>query len=139
MRARANNALVKVIDTATEYGMPVLAMAYTRDYNADNPDGFAEALGHAARLGEELEADIIKTEYFGTPDSFERIVESTRLPVLIAGGSKGTDKETLSMVQSAVEVGVAGVSMGRSIFQHKNSRKYHNCGICNHSRRCINN
>jgi len=105
---------------AAEYGMPVLAMTYARghDVRDDDPEAFAEDLGHAVRLGEELGADVIKTAYSGTPESFEHVVESTRLPVVIAGGSKGTDEETLDMVRGAVDAGAAGVSMGRSIFQH---------------------
>lgn len=107
---------------AAEYGMPVLAMTYARGHDVrdqSNPEGYAEDLAHASRLGEELGADLIKTSYSGTPETFERVVESTRLPVVIAGGSKGTDTETLSMVRGAVDAGADGISMGRSIFQHE--------------------
>jgi len=106
---------------ADRFGMPVLAMTYARghDVRDDDPEAFAEDLGHAVRLGEELGADVIKTAYSGTAETFERVVESTRLPVVIAGGSKGTDEETLSMVRGAMDAGAAGVSMGRSIFQHE--------------------
>jgi len=113
--------LAELTETAAEYGMPVLAMTYARGHDVrdtDDPEGFAEDLGHAVRLGEELGADVIKTAYSGDPGTFERVVESTRLPVVIAGGSKGTDTETLSMVRGAIDAGAAGVSMGRSIFQH---------------------
>jgi fructose-bisphosphate aldolase/2-amino-3,7-dideoxy-D-threo-hept-6-ulosonate synthase len=108
--------------TAGEYGVPALAMTYARGHDVrakDDPDGFAEDLGHAVRLGEELGADIVKTAYSGDPESFGRVVESTRLPVVIAGGSKGTDRETLSMVRGAIDAGASGISMGRSIFQHE--------------------
>ena len=106
---------------ADRYGMPLLAMTYARghDVRDDDPETFAEDLGHAVRLGEELGADVLKTAYSGTAETFERVVESTRLPVVIAGGSKGTDEETLSMVRGAMDAGAAGVSMGRSIFQHE--------------------
>jgi len=117
--------LGEVTATATEYGMPVLAMTYARGHDvrgSDEPEGFAEDLGHAVRLGEELGADVIKTAYSGDPETFGRVVESTRLPVVIAGGSKGTDEETLSMVRGAIDAGAAGVSMGRSIFQHDDPR-----------------
>ncbi len=112
--------LGELTSQATEYGIPVLAMTYARghDVREDNPESFAEDLGHAVRLGEELGADVVKTAYSGTPDTFEHVVESTRLPVVIAGGSKGTDEETLAMVRGAMDAGAAGVSMGRSIFQH---------------------
>jgi fructose-bisphosphate aldolase/2-amino-3,7-dideoxy-D-threo-hept-6-ulosonate synthase len=114
--------LAELTSAAEEYGMPVLAMTYARGHDVrdqSNPEGYADDLAHATRLGEELGADLIKTAYSGDPETFERVVEATRLPVVIAGGSKGTDIETLSMVRGAVDAGAAGVSMGRSIFQHE--------------------
>ncbi|WP_302080945.1 2-amino-3,7-dideoxy-D-threo-hept-6-ulosonate synthase [Salinibaculum rarum] len=112
--------LSEMTSEAAEYGIPVLAMTYARghDIRDDDPEAFSEDLGHAVRLGEELGADVIKTAYSGTPETFEHVVESTRLPVVIAGGSRGTDAETLDMVRGAMDAGAAGVSMGRSIFQH---------------------
>ena len=108
--------LARVTGDASQFGMPVLAMAYARgpDVEGDDP----EALGQAVRLAEELGADVVKTGYSGDAESFERVVESTRLPVVIAGGSKGTDRETVEMVRGAMDANAAGVSMGRSIFQH---------------------
>jgi fructose-bisphosphate aldolase/2-amino-3,7-dideoxy-D-threo-hept-6-ulosonate synthase len=114
--------LGELTSRAAEFGMPVLAMTYARGHDVrdrSDPAGFAEDLAHAVRLGEELGADLIKTAYSGDPGTFERVVEATRLPVVIAGGSKGTDEETLSMVRGAIDAGAAGVSMGRSIFQHE--------------------
>ncbi len=117
--------LGRLTSDAAKYGMPVLAMTYARGpdiRDATDPEGYAEDLGHAVRLGEELGAHVVKTSYSGTPESFERVTESTRLPVIIAGGTKGTDEETLEMVAGAMEAGAAGVSMGRSIFQHEKPR-----------------
>jgi len=109
-------SLADVTREADRLGMPVLAMTYVRghDVHPDDP----EAVGHAVRLGEELGADVVKTTYTGDADSFEHVVESTSLPVVIAGGSRGTDRETVEMVRGAMDAGAAGVSMGRSIFQH---------------------
>ena len=113
--------LGEVTSEAERYGLPVLTMAYARghDVRDGDPETFAEDLGHAVRIAEELGSDVVKTAYSGTPETFERVVESTSLPVVIAGGSKGTDVETLSMVRGAMDAGAAGVSMGRSIFQHE--------------------
>ena len=108
--------LAEVTETATRFGMPVLAMAYARGPGVDSAD--PEALGHAVRLAEELGADVVKTGYSGDAESFQHVVESTRLPVVIAGGSRGTDRETVEMVRGVMDAGGAGVSMGRSIFQH---------------------
>jgi fructose-bisphosphate aldolase/2-amino-3,7-dideoxy-D-threo-hept-6-ulosonate synthase len=110
-------SLAEVTLEASRLGMPVLAMAYVRGHEVDPED--EESLAHAVRLAEELGADVVKTAYSGDADSFERVVEATALPVVIAGGSRGTDRETVSMVRGAMDAGAAGVSMGRSIFQHK--------------------
>ncbi|QLK24924.1 2-amino-3,7-dideoxy-D-threo-hept-6-ulosonate synthase [Natrinema zhouii] len=109
--------LSEVTETAERFGIPVLAMAYARGPGVDPED--PEALGHAVRLAEELGADIVKTGYSGDAESFQHVVESTRLPVVIAGGSKGTDRQTIEMVRGVMDAGGAGVSMGRSIFQHE--------------------
>jgi len=109
-------ALASLTDDASRLGIPVLAMAYARGPGVDGSD--PEALGHAVRLAEELGADLVKTGYSGDADSFEHVVESTRLPVVIAGGSKGTDRETVEAVRGVMDAGGAGVSMGRSVFQH---------------------
>ena len=110
--------LASLTDEAARYGLPVLAMAYARGPDVDPED--PDALGHAVRLAEELGADLVKTGYSGDADSFEAVCASTRLPVVIAGGSRGTDRETVEMVRGAMDAGGAGVSMGRSIFQHEN-------------------
>jgi fructose-bisphosphate aldolase/2-amino-3,7-dideoxy-D-threo-hept-6-ulosonate synthase len=112
--------LAEVTDAASRLGMPVLAMTYVRGHDVDGYD--PENVAHAVRLGEELGADLVKTVYTGDPESFEHVVASTRLPVVIAGGSRGTDRETIEMVRGAMDAGAAGVSMGRSIFQHEDPR-----------------
>lgn len=108
--------LARITDEADRLGMPVLAMAYARgpDVAEDDP----EALGHAVRLAEELGAHVVKTGYSGDAESFEHVTGSTRLPVVIAGGKPDGDLETLGQVRGAMDGGAAGVSMGRTIFQH---------------------
>ena len=112
--------LSEITREAKRFGVPVLAMTYARGANLDgaDPEHDAEYVAHAVRLGEEVGADLVKTSYTGDPDSFEQVVDATRLPVVIAGGSRGTDRQTLSMVRGAMDAGAAGVSMGRSVFQH---------------------
>jgi fructose-bisphosphate aldolase/2-amino-3,7-dideoxy-D-threo-hept-6-ulosonate synthase len=116
--------LAELTTEAEQYGLPVLAMTYARGPDID-PDGdeFNQAVGHAVRLGEELGADLVKTAYTGDAASFQHVVDSTSLPVVIAGGSKGTDEETLDMVRGAMDAGASGVSMGRSVFQHDEPEK----------------
>jgi fructose-bisphosphate aldolase/2-amino-3,7-dideoxy-D-threo-hept-6-ulosonate synthase len=109
--------LAELTSDAADYGLPVLAMTYARGPGVDEHD--PEALGHAVRLGEELGADVVKTAYSGDTESFEHVCESTRLPVVIAGGEPDGDRETLAAVRGAMDAGAAGVSMGRTVFQHE--------------------
>ncbi|WP_458185164.1 2-amino-3,7-dideoxy-D-threo-hept-6-ulosonate synthase [Haladaptatus sp. NG-WS-4] len=108
--------LAQVCSEADRFGIPVLAMSYARGPGVDEHD--AESLGHAVRLAEEVGADVVKTAYSGDAKSFEHVVESTRLPVIIAGGKPEGDRATLEAVRGAMDAGGAGVSIGRSVFQH---------------------
>ena len=105
---------------AQEWGMPLLAMIYPRGGKiADEYD--PKVLKHAARLGAELGADIVKISYSGTVESFQEVVAGCRVPIVIAGGEKmESDKQILETVKGAMDAGAAGVSIGRNVFQHKN-------------------
>jgi class I fructose-bisphosphate aldolase len=109
----------RIAREANEWGMPLLAMIYTRGPKVKSEYDL-EVVKHAARVGAELGADIVKVSYTGSPESFREVVEGCFVPVLIAGGEKmGTDEEILEMVKGAVAAGAAGVSIGRNVFQHK--------------------
>lgn len=106
----------KITEAASAFGLPVLAMTYARGPEVDEHK--AENLAHAVRLAEETGADIAKTAYSGDSESYERVVEATSLPVIMAGGSPQNDRAMLENVRGAIDAGAAGVSMGRSVFQH---------------------
>lgn len=108
--------LANLTDDADHLGIPVLAMAYARGPGIHEDD--PEVLGHAVRLAEELGADVVKTGYSGDAESFAGVTGSTDLPVVIAGGAPDEDLETLQQVRGAMAGGAAGVSIGRTIFQH---------------------
>ena len=62
-----------------------------------------EYIAHAARVGAELGADVVKTSYSGDPDSFREVVEGCPVPVVIAGGPRTeTEAEFLEMVANAI-------------------------------------
>ena len=105
-----------------EWGMPLLAMMYARGPKIkDETD--VNAVKIAARVGAELGADIVKTSYTGDPESFREVVEGCPVPVVIAGGSKLSDFDTLRMIEGAMKAGAAGLSVGRNVFQHRDPTK----------------
>jgi fructose-bisphosphate aldolase/2-amino-3,7-dideoxy-D-threo-hept-6-ulosonate synthase len=112
--------LGKVADECDGLGMPLLAMMYPRGPKIQNEHD-ATAVAHAARIGAELGADIIKTNYTGNIETFRHVVESSPVPVIIAGGPKAeTTQQILEMVHDSIEAGCAGLSIGRNVFQHEN-------------------
>ncbi|GAH12802.1 unnamed protein product, partial [marine sediment metagenome] len=99
------------------------AMMYPRGKKIKNEHD-PEVVNIAVRVGAELGADIVKTNYTGDIDSFKKIVKGVHIPVIIAGGPKmDTDKELLEMVYDSVQAGGSGVAFGRNIFQSKDPTK----------------
>ena len=112
-----------VAKEAMKWGMPLLAMMYTRGPKIENEYDL-KIIKHAARVGAELGADIVKVVYTGSPESFREVVEGCFVPVIIAGGEKmGNDQDILEMVKGAMAAGGAGVSIGRNVFQHEDPAK----------------
>jgi len=106
-----------------DYGMPLLAMMYPRGPNIKDSHSI-DLVAHAARLGAELGADIIKTNYTGDVDSFKEVVSSCHVPVIIAGGPKAeTTRDVLHDVKDSITAGGAGLSIGRNVFQHEDPVK----------------
>lgn len=115
--------LGSIAEICDNWGMPLIAMMYPRGQNITNEHD-VEVVKLAARAGAELGADIIKTNYTGDPDTFKEVVDGCPVPVVIAGGPMvETDRELLEMVKNSVDVGGAGVAIGRNVFQAKSPQK----------------
>lgn len=112
----------EVSRSCQEWGMPLLAMMYPRGKRIKD-EYSEEHIAHAARVGAELGADIIKTSYTGDPGSFSRVVEGCPAPVIIAGGPRvESEMDLLKMVEDAIGAGARGVAIGRNVFQHEDPR-----------------
>jgi len=111
-----------VVRDCNRWGMPLLIMIYPRGEGIDPRS--PQAIGHCVRVAEELGADLIKTNYTGDPETFRQITEACSVPVMIAGGEKGGDLETLTTISDAVRAGAAGVCMGRNAFQRDDPRRF---------------
>ena len=100
-----------------EWSMPLLAMMYPRGEKIKN-EFDVEVVAHAARVGAELGADVIKTNYTGSVESFGEVIRGCPIPVVMAGGPKTkTQEEFFCMVYDSVKAGGCGVSAGRNVFQ----------------------
>jgi DhnA family fructose-bisphosphate aldolase class Ia len=120
--------LGELTERSSRFGMPVVAEMMPPQEDAY--DG--QAVAHAARIGFELGADIIKTNYCGDVEAFRRVVAASPVPILTAGGpSKDSgDESTLQLVRDVIAAGAAGVAIGRRVWQSDDPeglvRKMHN-------------
>jgi fructose-bisphosphate aldolase/2-amino-3,7-dideoxy-D-threo-hept-6-ulosonate synthase len=100
-----------------EWGMPLLAMMYPRGKKVRS-EYDVDVVKHAARLGAELGADIVKTNYTGSPETFKEVVDGCPVPVIIAGGPKmSSEEDLLEMIEGSLKCGGKGVAIGRNVFQ----------------------
>ena len=78
-----------------------------------------EAVKMAARMGAELGADVIKTYYTGSIESFAKVVASCPVPIVILGGAKTNSiKDVFQDIYDSLEAGGRGIAVGRNIWEH---------------------
>lgn len=112
--------LARVADDCDRFGMPLLAMMYPRGPKIKNQHA-ADVVAHAARVGAELGADVVKTNYTGDAETFKDVVNGCHVPVIIAGGPQTeTVRDVLQVVHDSIKAGGVGLSIGRNVFQHEN-------------------
>ncbi|UCC21352.1 MAG: class I fructose-bisphosphate aldolase family protein [Promethearchaeota archaeon] len=113
-----------VVEKSREWGIPLLTMMYPRGKKI-NDENDPEVVNIAVRVGVELGADIVKTNYTGDIDSFKNIIDGVKpIPVIIAGGPKmDTIPDLLQMVYDSIQAGSAGVAFGRNVFQSDDPTK----------------
>ncbi len=104
--------LSKLIDECEDYGIPVLAVTAVGK-ELEKRD--ARYLSLACRIAAELGARFIKTYYC---EDFEKVVESSPVPLVIAGGPKmDSEVDVLKIAFEAISKGAKGVDFGRNIWQ----------------------
>jgi predicted phospho-2-dehydro-3-deoxyheptonate aldolase len=126
--------LGQVGERCQNWQMPLIAMMYTRGAKIQN-EFDVKNVKHAARVGAELGADIVKAPYTGSVESFREVVQGCPVPVVIAGGEKmESDRDILTVVRDSLAAGAAGLSIGRNAFQHKHPERMIRalCAIVHH-------
>jgi class I fructose-bisphosphate aldolase len=110
---------------AESYGMPLVAHIYPRGEMVPQGERYNwKNIAYAVRAGAELGVDIIKTSYTGDPETFARVVEACPARVVIAGGDSADSVENfLKMTKEVIDVGGAGVTYGRFVWEYKEPAK----------------
>jgi fructose-bisphosphate aldolase / 2-amino-3,7-dideoxy-D-threo-hept-6-ulosonate synthase len=109
--------LASLIQACSAYDLPVVAEMMPPENSMFKP----EAIAHAARIGFEIGADIIKTNYCGQVEAFRQVVASVPIPIIVAGGPKQANELSVAdFTRDAVAGGAAGVAIGRRVWQSEN-------------------
>ncbi len=112
----------RVATACTEWGVPLITMAYPRGPKVADPHD-PVLLAHAARLAAELGADAVKVPYSGNEATFRDVVKGCPVPILVAGGPKRASfDDLLKDLEGAHRAGARGVSIGRNVFQDPDPR-----------------
>jgi DhnA family fructose-bisphosphate aldolase class Ia len=107
-----------------QWGLPLMAEMLPRGFEGGEDARTPESIAIAMRIGAELGADIIKTQYTDSVDSFQTCIANCYVPVVVLGGAKmENDAAVLRTVREAIDAGGRGVAMGRNIWGHSQPQK----------------
>ena len=110
-------SIARTAAAAHAVGLPLVAEVVLWGSEVEDRDD-ADLLAFGCRMAAEAGADAIKTQYPGTAEGMARIVEGCPVPVLVLGGAKTDDLESLlEGTRDAVAAGARGLVYGRNIWQ----------------------
>ncbi|WP_324735566.1 class I fructose-bisphosphate aldolase [Thermococcus sp. SY098] len=115
----------EIASIAHDFGLPVVQFSYPRGPYINEKYGKKEdyrVVMYGARAAAEMGADMIKTYWTGSKETFAKVVDAAAgVPVLLSGGAKAKNPlEFLKVVYEVIEAGGAGAVVGRNIFQREN-------------------
>ena len=121
LEAQTLGNLAKLASECQTWSVPLMAEMLPGGF--DNFDlHTAENIRLAVRVGVELGADLIKTEFTGSAEGFRQVTENCYRPVLVLGGGKTDERALFVTVKTALDAGAAGVVVGRNIWGHSDPR-----------------
>ena len=104
-------------------GMPLMVepLAFERGGGGGyQSSGDVDRIMGLVRQAVELGADIIKADPTDDLSEYHRVTTVARVPLLLRGGGRVSDKEILERTQTVLEQGAAGIVYGRNVIQHEN-------------------
>jgi len=107
-------------ERARDHDLPVVMWSYPRGQGVKN-DTKDEVIAYGARIALELGADVAKVKYPGNEDGMNWAVDAAGdCKVVMSGGSKTDDYAFLKQVETVIDVGGAGLAVGRNVWQREN-------------------
>jgi len=111
-----------IADSCNDWGMPLMVEVWPAGPNVEKPSDL-KAVKLGARAAAEIGADIIKTYYTGSQESFAEVSGGCPIPVVILGGEKGSTEDLFKVIKASLAGGSAGVAMGRNVWGHENPKR----------------
>jgi len=118
--------VAKLAGECEKNGMPFLfeVVPLSKPLTPENPQPTllldTHTIRRSVRMAVSAGADFVKTSYTGTPETFREVVEDCPAPVVVLGGPKIPNKETLERIKGAMDGGASGGAFGRNITMHEN-------------------
>jgi len=117
--------ILRLKPSCDHYHMPLMVEPLVFQPNATAGgymvDGDPEKIIPLVRQAVELGADIIKADPTDDPRDYHLVIETAgRIPVLVRGGGKVSDREILDRTAELLRQGARGIVYGRNVIQHAN-------------------
>lgn len=106
-----------VQEDSRKHGLPVVLWSYPRGQGVNDHDA-PDTVAYAARIALELGADMAKIKHPGSQEAVKWAVHAAgELPVLMSGGASVSEEAFLHDVQTFMDAGGKGLTVGRNIWQ----------------------
>ncbi|MBN1646126.1 fructose-bisphosphate aldolase [Candidatus Woesearchaeota archaeon] len=108
----------RIVDTAHDYGLPVIVWMYPRGPNVSDELN-DDLLAYSARIALELGADIVKLKYNHNQEAFKWIVKCAgRCKTVVSEPNVVDDVHLINTVYHAMRTGVTGFAFSRNLWNH---------------------
>lgn len=119
--------ILKLKPLSEKYSMPMMIEPLVFRPNSEKGgymvNGDTTKIMTLVRQAVELGADIVKADPTDNVKEYHKIIEvAGKIPVLVRGGGKASDKEILDRTVELMNQGASGIVYGRNVIQHANPK-----------------
>jgi class I fructose-bisphosphate aldolase len=120
LRRDCVEAITRLHAACERAAMPLMVepLAFDPGHSGYDSSGDLDRICGLVRQAVELGADVIKADPTANLADYHRVVTIARVPVLVRGGGRVSDREILERTATLLDQGAAGIVYGRNVIQH---------------------